>query len=351
MSTSFRRNRGRPDVNGWKARRAANNPSRQSDLSLFFPALGWRVGLSAAVGYRTMRRPGGDGRRHEEADVAEGNAPSAEGMSGVEQGRRRARSLLELEFGRAWDFDDPAHEWRRLFSVSCSARSSWSSSAPGGAVVNAQSQGAISRTAAVTAPWSHGDGHHPLHGRRLRRAPQSRREHRLRGSRRLPVAPCARLHHRAAARRHPRLSLPVGAPRQDRHARGDRAGPRDQRNDGHVHGAGPHRRPGEHDPGDRVGRPERGRVRRPWRRRLHHPRRPLVQSHQRRLDEPGPFVRARSGAARLHELLGLPRRTDRGRAHRGRFRVRPARVRVEAEAGPPRRRVDWIPSRPTQDKP
>ncbi len=83
--------------------------------------------------------------------MVEGNAPSAEGMSGVEQGRRRARSLLELEFGRAWDFDDARHEWRRLFSELLGTFLLVLVGA-GGAVVNAQSQGAISRTAAVTAP-------------------------------------------------------------------------------------------------------------------------------------------------------------------------------------------------------
>jgi aquaporin Z len=39
-------------------------------------------------------------------------APEVEGAS--EQVKRRARRLLELEFGKTYDFDDPTHEWRRL---------------------------------------------------------------------------------------------------------------------------------------------------------------------------------------------------------------------------------------------
>jgi aquaporin Z len=64
---------------------------------------------------------------------------------------RRAHHRLELEFGRSSDFDDPRHEWRRLFSELLGTFFLVLVGA-GGAVVNAQSQGAISRTAAVTAP-------------------------------------------------------------------------------------------------------------------------------------------------------------------------------------------------------
>ena len=75
--------------------------------------------------------------------------PEVEGAS--EQGKRRARRLLELEFGKTYDFDDPRHEWRRLFSELFGTFLLVLVGA-GGAVVNAQSDGAISRAAAVTAP-------------------------------------------------------------------------------------------------------------------------------------------------------------------------------------------------------
>ena len=64
---------------------------------------------------------------------------------------RRSHHRLELEFGKSADWDDPSHEWRRLFSELLGTFFLVLVGA-GGAVVNAQSQGAISRTAAVTAP-------------------------------------------------------------------------------------------------------------------------------------------------------------------------------------------------------
>ncbi len=59
----------------------------------------------------------------------------------------------ELEFKRVggWDFDDPRHEWRRLFSELLGTFFLVLVGA-GGAVVNAQSDGAIERMAAVAAP-------------------------------------------------------------------------------------------------------------------------------------------------------------------------------------------------------
>ncbi len=83
--------------------------------------------------------------------MAEQKAEGTRAAGGAEQGLRRGRALLELEFGKAWDFDDPAHEWRRLFSELLGTFFLVLVGA-GGAVVNAQSDGAISRTAAVTAP-------------------------------------------------------------------------------------------------------------------------------------------------------------------------------------------------------
>ena len=68
----------------------------------------------------------------------------------------RAHALLALEPGTRivhgrWDFDNPAHEWRRLFSELLGTFFLVLVGA-GGAVVNAPSDGAISRAAAVTAP-------------------------------------------------------------------------------------------------------------------------------------------------------------------------------------------------------
>ena len=63
----------------------------------------------------------------------------------------KLRHRLELEFGKSADWDDPRHEWRRLFSELLGTFFLVLVGA-GGAVVNAQSNGAISRTAAVTAP-------------------------------------------------------------------------------------------------------------------------------------------------------------------------------------------------------
>ena len=69
------------------------------------------------------------------------------------EAERRSRHRLELAYGRRADFDDPAHEWRRLFSELLGTFFLVLVGA-GGAVVNAQSDGAISRAAAVTAPGS-----------------------------------------------------------------------------------------------------------------------------------------------------------------------------------------------------
>ncbi len=79
-------------------------------------------------------------------------------MSDTEQSREGTAAreatmrdhLLSLEFGQ-WDFDDPQHEWRRLFSELLGTFFLVLVGA-GGAVVGAQADGAISRAAAVTAP-------------------------------------------------------------------------------------------------------------------------------------------------------------------------------------------------------
>jgi aquaporin Z len=59
--------------------------------------------------------------------------------------------LVELEASTSKTFDDPSLEWRRLFSELLGTFFLVLVGA-GGAVVNARSHGAISRTAAVTAP-------------------------------------------------------------------------------------------------------------------------------------------------------------------------------------------------------
>lgn len=59
--------------------------------------------------------------------------------------------LLALEYPGTRDFDDPSLEWRRLFSELLGTFLLVLVGA-GGAVVNAESHGAISRTAAVTGP-------------------------------------------------------------------------------------------------------------------------------------------------------------------------------------------------------
>jgi aquaporin Z len=62
-----------------------------------------------------------------------------------------ARAWYALEFGSRADFDDPAREWRRLFAEAFGTFLLVLVGA-GAAVVDAKSHGAISRTAAVTAP-------------------------------------------------------------------------------------------------------------------------------------------------------------------------------------------------------
>lgn len=61
------------------------------------------------------------------------------------------RAWLELEFPGAAEFDDPRHEWRRLFSELLGTFFLVLVGA-GGAVVAAKSNGAIARSAAVTGP-------------------------------------------------------------------------------------------------------------------------------------------------------------------------------------------------------
>src|SRR5262249_59487756 len=61
------------------------------------------------------------------------------------------RGLLALEFGDRAQFDNPRQEWRRLFAELLGTFLLVLAGA-GAVVVGAASQGAISRTAAVSAP-------------------------------------------------------------------------------------------------------------------------------------------------------------------------------------------------------
>src|SRR3954452_4771829 len=83
-------------------------------------------------------------------DVATGHA-EIPGQREQERSHSGARRLIELELPGGREFDDPAYEWRRLFSEVLGTFLLVLAGA-GGAVVNAQSGGQISRTAAVTAP-------------------------------------------------------------------------------------------------------------------------------------------------------------------------------------------------------
>ena len=77
--------------------------------------------------------------------------PERQSASPRSADRARLDERLGLEFGSGHDFDDPRHEWRRLFAELLGTFFLVLVGA-GGAVVNAASDGAISRTAAVTAP-------------------------------------------------------------------------------------------------------------------------------------------------------------------------------------------------------
>src|SRR5215204_1985267 len=77
--------------------------------------------------------------------------PSSGRSSGVgAEARSFGRGLSELEFVRR-NFDDPSHEWRRLFAEVLGTFFLVLVGA-GGGVVDAVSEGAIGRGASVTAP-------------------------------------------------------------------------------------------------------------------------------------------------------------------------------------------------------
>ena len=96
-----------------------------------------------------------------------------------EEVKRRTHHRLELEFGRQAEFDDPKHEWRRLFSELLGTFFLVLVGA-GGAVVNATVERGHQPRGGRDRAGAHGHGDHPLHGRRVGRAPEPRGQHRLR---------------------------------------------------------------------------------------------------------------------------------------------------------------------------
>ena len=201
------------------------------------------------------------------------------------------------------DFQDPSQEWRRLFSellgtfflvlVAC-----------GGGVMGEAFPNTISRTAAVTAPGLMVHGDHPVHGQGVRRPSQSRGEHRVLASRRLPLAARARLHHRPADRCRAR-----GMVRAERDQRLGRLRLQLPGIRVHIHGrvpdgGGADAGPGQRDSGHGLGGAEPGRVRRARCRLLHHPGRALGQPDLGCVDEPGQNVRAGPGRRGLHRATG-----------------------------------------------
>jgi aquaporin Z len=77
--------------------------------------------------------------------------PRSTPQTAPEEHRGTWRALLALEYPAMKEFDDPALEWRRLFSEILGTFLLVLAGA-GGAVVNAVSHGSISRSAAVVAP-------------------------------------------------------------------------------------------------------------------------------------------------------------------------------------------------------
>jgi aquaporin Z len=85
------------------------------------------------------------------SDVPAGGGARGDPARAREQLDLTRQWLLAIESPRTFDFADPAHEWRRLFSEILGTFLLVLAGA-GGAVVDAVSHGGISRNAAVTAP-------------------------------------------------------------------------------------------------------------------------------------------------------------------------------------------------------
>ena len=220
----------------------------------------------------------------------------------------RTRHLLWLEFGNRKDFDDPRHEWRRLFSEMLGTFFLVLVAAGGGLL---HAKGQISLAAAVVAPglmvmaiilfMGAVSGAHLNPAVSLAFA--------LRGD--FPWNGCPATSSSSSSARHwPAFSARRCSETSSTWGRRCRARAMTSWQALLMETALT-TRPGQRDPRYRVGGAERRRDRRARRRRLYRPGRPLGSTGQRRLDEPGPLVRPRPGQRRFLQLLGV-----RGRARR-----------------------------------
>ena len=163
----------------------------------------------------------------------------------------------------------------------------------------------ISRTAAVVAPGSDGDGDHPVHGQGVGRAPEPCRQRRvLRCAATSPGGACRATSSSSwSARRSPACSssavIDVSATYGSNYPAAGYLGLA-----GVPDGGGAHARARQRDPRHGLGRAEHRHLRGVRRRRLHRARRPLGQPDLGRVDEPGPHVRARPRRRRLHATTG-----------------------------------------------
>ena len=162
---------------------------------------------------------------------------------------------------------------------------------------------------------SDGDGHHPVHGGGIWRAPQPGRVDRLCRAGRFSVEASAGLHRRSAAGGHAGVFVPARSVRQRRAPRRDPTGSGVQGLAGAADGNCSNRHAGQRDSRDRVVGTERRDDRGTGRWRIHCARGALGGPCERHLDEPRAFVRTRSGRRRLDRILGIRRRAvDRGSA-------------------------------------
>ena len=236
----------------------------------------------------------------------------------------RTRHLLALEFGSKEQFDDPALEWRRLFSELLGTFALVLVAAGGGIL---HGQGQISLAAAVVAPglmvmaiilfMGAVSGAHLNPGVSLAFA--------LRGDfpwKRVPgyiiiqligaTLACLFLDAVFGNIQHLGATLP-GPGYEDWQAL--------------LMEIVLTRPAGERDPGHGVGGAERRRDRRAGGGRLHRPGGAVVGTRERHLDEPGTVIRPGARERRLHQLLGVCARPDRRGTDRRGLRVCPSRRR------------------------
>ena len=247
---------------------------------------------------------------------------SSQEVSREQKGGPTRSPLASLEFSRR-NFDDPALEWRRLFSEILGTFLLVLVAA-GGGTINAVSNGAISRAAAVTAPGLMvlaiilfmG----AISGAHLN--PAVSIAFATRGDfpwRRVPGYIIAQLVGATLA-----CLLLKAIIRQRGHARRHRARSGHHRLDGVDYGVCTDCRPGEHDPGDSLQSAEpraylgvRGRC-------VHHPRRTVGKPDQWSIDESGALLWPGPGALELLQLLGVHCGSDRGWVACRRHRLHPA---------------------------